>query len=291
MQGVSAVDQRCKKIKRKVEETTMETSSKKKPQNLQENLESDRLRKKHLKIIKSLEIVSSSSSNSQSPTSSQPSPSLLLVPTMSLLTPVIATRSLKKAEVNLSQSPRKKAEVIKNLASTYQIRIQLKETRRCPRKKLSDDKKAWLTKVLCRSDLTYTNPGRADNVYIGKIDGERQYLPRQYLLWSLKDLHDILNGTSASIGQAPPNCKTTFSEKLTLSQQYDFIKNHNQYIHKKNIPHTSCFCDTCEDSVLLAKGINSCKNVPNGLPEKRHDIVERYSCSDQKACMFNECSE
>ena len=291
MQGVSAVDQRCKKIKRKVEETTMETSSKKKPQNLQENLESDRLRKKHLKIIKSLEIVSSSSSNSQSPTSSQPSPSLLLVPTMSLLTPVIASRSLKKAEVNLSQSPRKKAEVIKNLASTYQIRIQLKETRRCPRKKLSDDKKAWLTKVLCRSDLTYTNPGRADNVYIGKIDGERQYLPRQYLLWSLKDLHDILNGTSASIGQAPPNCKTTFSEKLTLSQQYDFIKNHNQYIHKKNIPHTSCFCDTCEDSVLLAKGINSCKNVPNGLPEKRHDIVERYSCSDQKACMFNECSE
>ena len=80
----------------------METSSKKNPQNLQENLESDRLRKKHLKIIKSLEIVSSSSSNSQSPTSSQPSPSLLLVPTMSLLTPVIASRSLKKAEVNLS---------------------------------------------------------------------------------------------------------------------------------------------------------------------------------------------
>ena len=177
------------------------------------------------------------------------------------------------------------------MASKYQIRIQLKETRGRPRKNLSDDKKAWLIEVLGRSDLTYTNPGRADNVYIGKIDGERQYLPRQYLLWSLKDLHDILNGTSASIGQAPPNCKTTFSEKLTLSQQYDFIKNHNQYIHKKNIPHTSCFCDTCEDSVLLAKGINSCKNVPNGLPEKRHDIVERYSCSDQKACMFNECSE
>ena len=156
MQGVSAVDQRCKKIKRKVEETTMETSSKKKPQNLQENLESDRLRKKHLKIIKSLEIVSSSSSNSQSPTSSQPSPSLLPVPTTSSLTPVIAShhqqsafstkqwrsRSLKKAEVNLPQSPRKKAEVIKNLASKYQTRIQLKEMHGRPRKNLSDD--GWL---------------------------------------------------------------------------------------------------------------------------------------------------
>ena len=148
-----------------------------------------------------------------------------------------------------------------------------------------------MIEVLGRSDLTYTNPGRADNVYIGKIDGERQYLPRQYLLWSLKDLHDILNGTSASIGQAPQNFQTTFSEKLTFSQLYDFIKNHKQYIYNKNIPHTSCLCDTCENSVLLAKGINSCKKVPNGLPETPHDIVERYSCSDQRACMFNECSE
>ena len=100
--------------------------------------------------------------------------------------------------------------MIKNLAPKYQIRIQLKETRERPRKNLSDDKEAWLIEVLGRSDLTYTNLGRADNVYIGKIDGERQYLPRQYLLWSLKDLHDILNGTSASIGQAPPNFQTTF---------------------------------------------------------------------------------
>ena len=105
-----------------------------------------------------------------------------------------------------------------------------------------------MIEVLGRSDLTYTNPGRVDNVYIDKIDGERQYLPLQYLLCSLKDLHDILNGTSASIGQAPPNFQTTFSEKLTFSQLYDFIKNHKQYIYSKNIPHTSCLCDTCETS-------------------------------------------
>ena len=177
------------------------------------------------------------------------------------------------------------------MASKYQIRIQLKETRGHPRKNLSDDKKAWLIEVLGRSDLTYTNPDRADNVYIGKIDDERQYLSCQYLLWSLKDLHDTLNGTSASIGQAPPNFQTTFSEKLTFSQLYDFIKNRKQYIYNKNIPHTSCLCDTCENSVLLAKGINSCQKIPNGLPETPHDIVERYSCSDQRACMFNECSE
>ena len=204
----------AKKEKERLRKQQWRAALKKTPEIYKKHLERDRLRKQHSKIIKSFEIASSSSSNSQSPTSSQPSPSLLPVPTTSSLTSVIAphhqqpafstkqsrSRSLKKAEVNLPQSPRKKAEVIKNLASKYQIRIQLKETRGRPRKNLSDDKKAWLIQVLGRSDLTYTNPGRADNVYIGKIDGERQYLPRQYLLWSLKDLHDILNGTSASIG-------------------------------------------------------------------------------------------
>ena len=247
--------------------------SKKNPEIYKKHLESNRLRKQHSKIIKSFEIASSISSNSQSPTTSQPSLSLLTVPTRSSLTPVIASHhqqsafsakqsrswSLKKAEVSLPQSPRKKAEVMKNLASKYQIRIQLQETCGRPRKNLSDDKKAWLIEVLGRSDLTYTNPGCADNVYIGKIDGERQYLPPQYLLWPLKDLHDVLNGTSASIGEAPPNFQTTFSEKLTFSQLYDFIKNHKQYIYNKNIPHTSCLCDTCENSVLLVKGINGCK--------------------------------
>ena len=103
-------------------------------------------------------------------------------------------------------------------------------------------------------------------------------------------LHDILNGSSAWIGQAPPNFQTRFSE-VTFSQLYDFIKYHRQYIYNKNIPHTSSLCDTCEKSVLLAKGINGCKEVQNGLPETPHDIVERYSCSDQRACMFSECSE
>ena len=67
--------------------------------------------------------------------------------------------------------------------------------------------------------------------------------------------------------------KLGFSEKLTSSQLYDFIKNHKQYIYNKKIPHTLYLCDTYENSVLLTKGINSCKKVPNGLPETPHDIA------------------
>ena len=94
MQGVSVVDERCKKRKKQVEKTTMESSSKKNLEIYKKRLKSDRLRKQHSKIIKSF---SSSSSNSQSPTSSQPSPSLLPVPTTSSLTPVIASHHQQSA--------------------------------------------------------------------------------------------------------------------------------------------------------------------------------------------------
>ena len=68
------------------------------------------------------------------------------------------------------------------------------ENRGRPRKELSEEKKDWMIEFLSQSDMAYINPGRQDNVYIGKVDGERKYLPRQYLLRTLKDLLDRING-------------------------------------------------------------------------------------------------
>ena len=45
------------------------------------------------------------------------------------------------------------------------------------RKELLEEKKDWMIEFLSRSDMTYTNPGCRDNVYIGKVNGERNYLP------------------------------------------------------------------------------------------------------------------
>ena len=159
------------------------------------------------------------------------------------------------------------------------------ENRGRPRKDLSKEKNDWMMEFLSSSDMTYTNLGRQVNVYIGKVDGERKNLPRQYLLWTLRDLLDIINGTEF-------NFVSTFSEKLTFSQLYDFTKTHKQFIYNKDIPHTSCLCDTCENTVLLAKGLN--KRLPSSsrLPENPHDIVEKYSCSsDNKQCMSNNCEK
>ena len=90
--------------------------------------------------------------------------------------------NLKKAVDHLLQSPRKKAEIIQSFISKYQIRIKMHKNRGHPRKELSEEKKNWIIKFLSRSDMTYTNPGCQDNIYIGKVDGDRKYLSRQYLL-------------------------------------------------------------------------------------------------------------
>ena len=74
----------------------------------------------------------------------------------------------------------------------------------------------------------------------------------------------------------------------------DFIKCHKQFVYNKNIPHLSCLCDTCENIVLLAKGMNNYKRLTASvrLPKTLHDIVETYSCSsDEKDCMFDDCAE
>ena len=155
------------------------------------------------------------------------------------------------------------------------------ENRDRPRKDLSKEKKDWMIEFLSRSDMKYTDLGRQVNVYVEKVDDEQKYLPREYFLWTLSDLLDIINGIES-------NFVSTFSEKPRFSQLYDFTKTHKQFIYNKDTPHTSCLCDTCENTVLFAKGLN--KRLPSSsrLPENPHDIVEKYSCSsDNKQCMSN----
>ena len=41
-------------------------------------------------------------------------------------------------------------------------------------KDLNEEQPEWLETFWNRSDITYMNPGRKDNVYVGKINGERK---------------------------------------------------------------------------------------------------------------------
>ena len=47
--------------------------------------------------------------------------------------------------------------------------------------------------MLERPDITYRNPGKKDHVYIEKIDDEKCYVQKRYLLLNLRDTSEILN--------------------------------------------------------------------------------------------------
>ena len=64
-----------------------------------------------------------------------------------------------------------------------------------------------------------------------------------------------------------------FLEKVSFFLIFDFIRRYKQFIDNKNISHTYCFCDTCENNVLLAKCLNNCKRFSDSIPETPHDIV------------------
>lgn len=124
------------------------------------------------------------------------SPSSSSIPKSSFSTKQSLHRSLSRVNNILPKSPHKKVEVIEKLAEKYQVKFAFKKAASGrPRKSLIDEEKEWLIEFLARADMTYTNPGRKDNVYIGKIDGERVYKQKLYLLWNIRDILDIANGS------------------------------------------------------------------------------------------------
>ena len=71
---------------------------------------------------------------------------------------------------------RKKTAVLSNLAKKYELRINLNGNKRGRKANvITKEQEDWLFDVLERSDMTYTNPGRKDHVYMGKINGEKVY--------------------------------------------------------------------------------------------------------------------
>lgn len=234
-------------------------------------------------------IDSESPTSSQSCRSSSPSSSSTSSSPSSFTTKQSLHRSVSRVNNLLPKSPHKKAEVIEKLAKKYQVKFQFKKTSRGrPRKDLDEEEKQWLIDFLSRADLTYTNPGRKDNVYIGKVDGEKVFKQKLYLLWNIKDVLNIANGSGKI--KVPDTFFHKFEKELTFSQLYDFLKAHKEYAFNKNIPHGFCLCEICENATLLAKALN--KVLENPIPSNPHDLVEKFACNlSLKKCASSQCEQ
>ena len=180
----------AKKEKERIRKQRCRQNLKKNPAKYNEYFENEQLWKNYPNLTKSQKSLASSSSNSQTPEASGIRASEevsgettrpVLQNESALSTKQSRNRSPKKAADHPLQSPRKNVEIIQSLASKYQIRIKMHKNRGLPRKELSEKRKDW------RSDMTYTNPGRQDNVNIRKLDGERKYLPAAVLVVNLEE--------------------------------------------------------------------------------------------------------
>ena len=217
-----------------------------------------------------------------------PTTPILENPTLSFSSKQTRARSVKRAEKSLPESPRKRVEIIGNLAKKYKIRIA-PPSRGRKSNVFDEEQIIWFMNFLERPDITLTNSGTKDSVYTGKIDGVSQFVQKQYLLWSLKDLHEIINGNEVvGIDVSDQSYADRFDEKLSFANMYGFLKSKKQFIWNRNIPEFSCLCEVCENVCLFARGIN--KKLKLSLPTNPHGLVEENSCdSNESSCMTGTC--
>ena len=88
-----------------------------------------------------------------------------------------------------------------------------------------------MRKALDHPDLSMMNAGKKDNVYVGKVDGERRYKPKRYLLWPMRDILNILN-----MSDADESYVHAFDDKLSIRMFHRFLSEHKQYIYSKRMP-------------------------------------------------------
>ena len=157
---------------------------------------------------------------------------------------------------------------------------------------LSEEEEQWIVNFLERSNVTYTTPGRRDTVYVGMDDGNREYKQKRYLLWKLRDLLAIINGSKIITNENFPSFIEAFELELSFCQMYNFLKMHKEVTYNSDIPHSSCLCEFCENTSLLAKGINSSLKSSDILSPTARDLVETHTCdSCSNDCMLGNCPE
>ena len=177
----------------------------------------------------------------------------------------------------MPKSPHEKAEIIEKLVEKYHVKIPFITKRGRPPKDLNEEEKKWLETFLFRSDVSYNKPRRKDHINVGKSDGKRCYKQLLHLLWNLRDLLDIINGTRKV--DVADTFYQNFKKLVTFSQLYDSAKYRKEYCYDQNIPH-GCLCKICENCVLLAKGMNT--RLQCLLPFNPYELIERFLCNLQE---------
>lgn len=267
-------------LRKKQKRTVLKTLDKVK---YEEQKKKDRERKRLSKLKKSQATPSSATSALEATEAASSSP---------FSNSAVKSRTVKRVEKCRPQSPRRKTEVIKSLASKFNVKVKFGEKSGRKKNLLSEEEQQWVLNFLDRADISYTTPGRRDNVYIGVFNKVKKYAQKRYLLWKIRDIFDIINGSKIMENVEIETYESKFGKKITFRQLYDMFKKNKQYIFNKKIPQWSCLCEICENATFLVNGMNKKLFPECRLPETVNELVAKFSCStDDENCMNTRCNE
>ena len=103
---------------------------------------------------------------------------------------------------------------------------------------------------------------------------------------------DLINGSKiVESDSVMDTFELQFGKKLTFRQQYDLFKRNKQYIFNRKIPQWSCLCEICENAIFLANGLNKKLFPECRLPVTIHELVGKFSCTDDENCMTGKCDK
>ena len=80
------------------------------------------------------------------------------------------------------KSPGRRKEIVASLAKKFDIRIQNQSRAGSYAETLFQEQKKLLLEFLDQPDRSYTIPGGKGHWYAGKVEGQRQYIQKRYLL-------------------------------------------------------------------------------------------------------------
>ena len=117
---------------------------------------------------------------------------------------------------------------------------------------------------------------------MGKSEGEKCLKQKRCLNWTHGELFDVVNG-STLLQSGKLFFKVAFDKDLTFRQLYDYLKQHRENVINKSIPHWSCLCEICENTLYLVEGMNKKLPIEERLSNFMNSLMERFFCSPDQA--------
>ena len=146
-------------------------------------------------------------------------------------------------EDNLPKSPNKTLLALLRKSIELQLlyqKVRDENTKIWVRSKLIGWKNSWIDQIW---PIVIQGKGIMS---IWKFEGKSQYVQKQYSLWKLRDVLDIVNGNEiAGFQKDNLSFQDRFEKKLSFSKLYNFFKSYKQYIWNRDIPESSCLCKEC----------------------------------------------